>query len=53
MSGSWSTGGLRRRQEQSVYKYHGYLLATIAVVWITILGFLLRTWLIERKHLSS
>lgn len=34
-----------------MYKYHGYLLASILIVWAAILGFLVRTWLLERKNL--
>ncbi len=35
-----------------MYKYHGYLLAAIFLVWAVILGFVLHTWLIERKNIS-
>ena len=35
-----------------MYKYHGYLLACIILVWVVILGFVLRTWLLERKYIS-
>ncbi len=33
-----------------MYKYHGYLLAVIISVWVVVLGFVLRTWWLERKH---
>ena len=34
-----------------MYNYHGYLLASIVIVCAAILGFLVRTWLLERKNL--
>ncbi len=33
-----------------MYKYHGYLLAVIILVWVVVLSFVLRTWWLERKH---
>jgi len=33
-------------------KYHGYFLASVLAVWVVILGFLVRTWLLERRHSS-
>ncbi len=36
-----------------MYKYHGYLLACIIIIWVAIIGFFVRTWLLERKQLSQ
>lgn len=36
-----------------MYKYHGYLLACIIIVWVVMLAYVLRTWLRERKNLSQ
>ncbi len=36
-----------------MYKYHGYLLACIILVWAVILAFVLRTWLLERRNTST
>ena len=33
-------------------EYHGYLLASIMSVWVVIGGYVLRTWLRERKSLG-